>query len=597
MLSIDTEGRLVEWTMTGEIRKMMLVTGSSGTCMDVSNDENLIVVGTEEGYINVFKTTDDDFLYEKILDRQEGRVVSCSLTTKGDYLATGSVDCVRIWNMKTGHILHKMATGRNAAKRQTIVWCITMLDDLTIISGDSRGKLTFWNGSEGLQIESITVSKEDILTLTTTEDGKTIFCAGVEPVIRKYVQTKIKRDDREVYQWVRDVNRYIHSHDIHALVCYNNKLISGGVEGCLTVSSHQPRTVYRYNPFLLRPSALSENDLLLLRYANYLEVWRLGSADAQLLEENTFALHEPPKKLLALKSKGNQMMIAAKISPNGHWIAYTTRQVLRLFTFSTHANQKPELTQVDVSLDLPNLQLIEFAPDSKQLFATTVNGTIEVISLLELELKTSIHCSEQLKGNIVNLIVSNCGKYFAVVATSGQIGIWYNEKGSKWKHLLNLPFHKHTPTAMAFRPESKKIVVVYSDMKLIEYDFKVMRLTQNLDLVQLNVSKRFPINSIVFQPQNEILTLLQTETSIYSVKLIAEDDADDKPILKKKARSVAVEKITEKQFAVVKKIKEIEFINQLLWHNDSNLVAICMSYGQLVEQLPPALKMKKFGIS
>lgn len=577
---------------------MMLVTGTSGTCMDVSQNKGLIVVGTEEGYINVFRIDDDEFLYEKILDRQEGRIVCCSLTNNGKHLATGSTDCVRVWDMEAGHILHKMSTGRNAAKRQTVVWCIAILDDLTMFSGDSRGKLTVWNGAEGLQEESITVSKADVLTLAATDDGRTIFCAGVEPIIRKYVKTMIKRDGKEVPQWIRDVNRDIHSHDINALAIYNSKLISGGVEGCLTLSSYPPRIMYRYNPFLPRPASLSDTGLLLLRYANYIEVWRLGAPDAQLLEVNTYALLESPKKLLALKSKEGQMIISAKISPNGNWIAYTTRKEFRLFTFLTHDGSKPELSNVELDFELPALRFLEFTPDSKKLFTSSTNGTIEVINLENLSHKSSINYHDDLNSNLTNFQISTCGKYMAVIGETGKIGVWHNEKGTKWKHMLNLPYHLHTPTAIGFRPKETRLVVAYSDLKLIEYDYKAMKLVLSLNLVDHKVTKKFPVNSIVFQPDHESLTILQTETSIISVKTIPENEVDDKPSLKKKRlKTTMTDNSDKKTFAMVKSIKEIEFIGQLLWHKDSDMVAVCMSYGQLVEQLPPAMKMKKFGIS
>lgn len=56
----------------------------------------------------------------------------------GDFLATGSVDAVRIWNVKTGHAVHKLMPGRAEVNKPTVVWCLTIADDFTIITGDSR---------------------------------------------------------------------------------------------------------------------------------------------------------------------------------------------------------------------------------------------------------------------------------------------------------------------------------------------------------------------------------------------------------------------------------------------------------------------------
>lgn len=67
-----------------------------------------------------------------------GRILCLSWDVTGDMIITGSIDTVRIWNVQTGHAIHKMTTGRVEAKKETIVWCLTVTDELTIISGDSR---------------------------------------------------------------------------------------------------------------------------------------------------------------------------------------------------------------------------------------------------------------------------------------------------------------------------------------------------------------------------------------------------------------------------------------------------------------------------
>jgi U3 small nucleolar RNA-associated protein 4 len=51
---------------------------------------------------------------------------------------TGSVDAVRIWNVQSGHAIHRMTPGRDEGKKETIVWCLAVTKDFTIISGDSR---------------------------------------------------------------------------------------------------------------------------------------------------------------------------------------------------------------------------------------------------------------------------------------------------------------------------------------------------------------------------------------------------------------------------------------------------------------------------
>lgn len=50
----------------------------------------------------------------------------------------GSIETIRIWNVSNGQALHRMGTGRAERNKETIVWCLAVTSDLTIISGDSR---------------------------------------------------------------------------------------------------------------------------------------------------------------------------------------------------------------------------------------------------------------------------------------------------------------------------------------------------------------------------------------------------------------------------------------------------------------------------
>jgi len=56
----------------------------------------------------------------------------------GDVIVTGSADALRIWNVESGHAVHRMTAGRDERKKETIVWCLAVTKDFTIISGDSR---------------------------------------------------------------------------------------------------------------------------------------------------------------------------------------------------------------------------------------------------------------------------------------------------------------------------------------------------------------------------------------------------------------------------------------------------------------------------
>ena len=74
----------------------------------------------------------------------------------------------------TGHPVQRMSTGRLEKNRETIVWSVAVTDDMTLVSGDSRGKTCFWNGKTGTLVDAYQTHKADVLTVAV--DGKQEVC-------------------------------------------------------------------------------------------------------------------------------------------------------------------------------------------------------------------------------------------------------------------------------------------------------------------------------------------------------------------------------------------------------------------------------------
>lgn len=342
LFSVGLQGFLIEYDLYLLTRKnTMAVTGEAAFCLDVNKDNTNIAVGTEQGYLNIFSIQDDEILFSKFLDKQEGRILCLKYDPSSKYIVSGSVDAIRVWDVNSGHALHKMTTGRSEANKMTVVWCLHVLQDLTIISGDSRGKLTFWDGKIGSQIESYQSHKADILALCISEDEKSLYCAGADPNIVNYVEVNVKEGNQK---WVKNIQRKVHDHDVRSLVLYGNKLYSGGIDGYLACSYYPPKTLIKYPPIMQNPCVrvCSESRFILLRYSKHIEVWSLGkSADVEN-SSGLLPLAAEPKHLLTLNrivkgDDGNDVaegIICCSLSNNGKWIIFSTDTVLRLFHFN-----------------------------------------------------------------------------------------------------------------------------------------------------------------------------------------------------------------------------------------------------------------------
>ena len=189
LFSVGLTNGLIEWNLkTLQPRKNLLLTGTSAFCLDINKEQTCLAVGTEEGYLNIFDISDDDLQFLKIMDKQEGRILCCKFDHSGKFLVTGSLDALRIWNVQTGHVIYKMTTGRSESNHETVIWCLEVLSDFTILSGDSRGRVVVWNGNLGTQTDFIQALKADVLCLTVSKDETSFCCSGVEQSLKKYTK-------------------------------------------------------------------------------------------------------------------------------------------------------------------------------------------------------------------------------------------------------------------------------------------------------------------------------------------------------------------------------------------------------------------------
>ena len=107
-----------------------------------------------------------------------------------------------------------MTTGRTERTRETIVWSVVIAKDMTIISGDSRGKTSFWNGKLGTLIDSYQTHKADVLTVTLNSKQTEALSSGIDPWIMHF-QPVVRKDGRT--KWVKSSHRLV---PIKSLIMY-----------------------------------------------------------------------------------------------------------------------------------------------------------------------------------------------------------------------------------------------------------------------------------------------------------------------------------------------------------------------------------------
>ncbi|KAG9338119.1 hypothetical protein JZ751_027090 [Albula glossodonta] len=128
-------------------------------------------IGCEDGSVKLFEVHPENIQFERNLDRQKGRVMSLSWHKSGAQIAAGMLDMIRVFDVKSGHTVHRMLVDRGAGvrRRKCVVWSVVFLSDHTIISSDSAGKVQVWDGNMGTLIKTHQISKWDVLCLSVSQ--------------------------------------------------------------------------------------------------------------------------------------------------------------------------------------------------------------------------------------------------------------------------------------------------------------------------------------------------------------------------------------------------------------------------------------------
>ncbi|XP_055625401.1 U3 small nucleolar RNA-associated protein 4 homolog [Toxorhynchites rutilus septentrionalis] len=593
LFSVGLAGALLEWDLRLlKVKTSLLLTGDAGWCLDVSKDARRLAVGTEGGYINIYDVEQDEINYEKILDKQEGRIVSIRFDYSGDFLVTGSADAVRVWNAKKGHAIHKMTTGRAERNKETIVWDILVLRDFTIISGDSRGKIMFFDGNLGTSVDSISVSKADILCLAIDDEEKTLYVSGIEPIVRLFQRVEVTKANEKVNSFTRSISRRLHTNDIKTLALLRHELLSGGVDGTLIKSMFPPLTVDKYIPLLEAPSCVlvDESRMVLLKYVNYLEVWTLSSPSVE------------SQKILQIRSKLDEHIVASSISSNGRWIIYSSESKARLYRFDYASEGQSRLVPMRTVPDqFDRCYRVEFTHDSKGVFLFKHEGTIEYFTFTEkddFDHKQTIETEKYFADKVHLAAISRDDRFLVCASLCTAIIVFQRQESDKWTRLTTLPKYRMPPTAIAIHPNCPILAAVFPDHKIFHYDFSEFKFTFSsyLKLDQLGGSLNKAVSDIVFDPRNDDAMILQHDSDL----LVSEFEDCDSSYSETKRKNCggkngSEEDQTPRRRYSMKVLKKYSRLVCTRWLGNDELVVIEANPLSMVEYLPPAYRRKVFG--
>ena len=228
------------WCMAAQPKsstsKKSLSSGEGLPTEELENQTQNIVVGCADGAIVLLNTSDGDLQFSRVLARpskKKSRVLSIVFKNRHTVVAGHADSTIRIYDMRNSQQVRLMTlgSGPKGAPAETLVWTVKCLVDGTIVSGDSTGTLTFWDGKNYALLQRIKGHEADILELAVSADGNSVFSGGMDRRTTLYRRSN-SGPQGERSSWAKITHQRMHSHDVKAMATFETKrmsiLVSGG---------------------------------------------------------------------------------------------------------------------------------------------------------------------------------------------------------------------------------------------------------------------------------------------------------------------------------------------------------------------------------
>ncbi|RKP09200.1 WD40-repeat-containing domain protein [Thamnocephalis sphaerospora] len=500
LFSAGLNALVTEWDLeTLRPKQRLDSSGGAVWCMAVNPQQTMLAVGCEDGCVRLFDIADGEFAYLRTFEPTKARILSLAWSKSGQYLVTGSADsCVRKWDVAAGELLNvrrmqlRMTVGKES-KMQTTVWAVLVLGDDTIVSGDSLGRVLFWDAKLGTVLHTLDHHKADVLCLAAADDA-VVYSSGVDRKVNRYSRLDKKKrnkanasgDADSAGSWVLSASARPHSHDVRALaVCPEvpiNAIVSGGIGVQLVVCRHssfpsERKQYLPFNPVAPLVSMAPASRLLLSRFDHSVRVWKLGQSN---LTGNA---------QLEMRKLGDQLgMKESAISRDGQWVAVSDLEQIKLFRLQPHPEVNGRLAARKITAFPAHLGksrgalLLAFSPDSTKLVAATPDATVAVADLSAWESGEfrvaelhPPHGQEHAENTTArSLDVSADGQWLAIGDLANRINVFNLDS---LKHHATLPGFQSVHTALAFHPDSQQLFVALANNEFYAYDVERRRFT------------------------------------------------------------------------------------------------------------------------
>lgn len=418
LFSAGLNAVIIEWDLAKLVPKAAVDSyGGAVWCMATNHAQTQLAVGTEDGHIRLFDISDDGVEYLCCFDKVNSRILAVAWSQGDKSIVTGSADgCVRIWDTQTRSLKTRMTLPKQG-RDHTLVWAVKVLRDNTIVSGDSRGKVTFWNLVMNVKEHEFRALGADVLCLAVDESGQTVFASGVDPKITQFKllasnTTGEAEDKKKVSKkWQIAGFRRYHTHGVRAIVVSagetpkDDLLISGGADTQVAYCAsggfpnENPHRQPCFPPLNSAISIATEAKLVLQRQDSMLKLWSLGQAEPvsktlgeQMESGQSLQVFQRQRDLLQMELTTKTNIICSAISPKGNLVLASDSEGPRLYSV-VQVGDTDNTVKVKRIREFPPLDFVpeyseqrgvvqaHFSADETRMVVATADGFVSVVDI------------------------------------------------------------------------------------------------------------------------------------------------------------------------------------------------------------------------
>lgn len=615
------------WEVDFEFLEKTRVTDSNGGpiwCMEINDATETLAVGCEDGRIRLFSFAHDALHFQKGFVTTGRRIVSLAWHAASHKLFSGSEDgLIHCWNARSGRNESRI-TLESLAKQTCVVWSLVVLENLTVVSGDSHGNVSFWNGETGTLLQKFSHLTADVLTLAVDRANSVLFASGVDNQVVAY-----RRVADHANNWAYSYSHRAHSHDVRTLALSSSAhpvLVSGGIDTQLvwyradSFSVHRPSKIASM-PYPKTVSLASEPRVLVVQKSTSLDLWRLSAASPA----SGASSH---KRLLELQvSTDANNIVCSALAPSGHFVACSTAKELKLFALDAANGFRPRKLALPAPVARDAARVLAFSPDSTRLVIGTRAHQIRVLDLAKLEVLKTFHAvapsreasddSASESSAILSLSISRDGQWLSTGDAANNLAIYNLDSMQFYAHLPR-PSEMHTN--MGFNPSGATLVVTLVSNSFVCYDVE----TKGLSTWYRAHHEHFPkalvdgrnVKGMAFDPAHPDVLYLYSQASLYQINMDTDAAAiASSPVKKLRGRSRTLSVGTEADAKqqqqrseteselvdldgsngfcrVINRYRPLSFVDFL---DENELLIVETPWLKVLSRLPGALQRHKYG--